>query len=173
MSTMENRTVLIVDDEGEVVEFLKMALEDDGFDVQTAADGLAALEIVRQQKVDLISLDLVMPKYSGAKFYRELQKNEAWKNIPILIVTGHAKDDLGRTDLEQLTMSGPGIYLEKPIKPTEYVRAIRDMLKMEPSAESAGVPDTVALKERLMDLMEKADEQSLKRVLQVLDKENT
>ena len=74
MTDNANKTVLVVDDEPDVVRFLTMALEDNGFTVITAKDGLEGLEKARKFKPDLISMDLVMPKHSGARMYRELQK---------------------------------------------------------------------------------------------------
>ena len=62
MTTVEPRRILVVDDEQDIRDFLKAALEDAGFQVQTASDGLEALEVVRNNPPDLISLDLVMPR---------------------------------------------------------------------------------------------------------------
>ncbi len=126
--------VLVVDDESDVRSYLRSALEDAGFLVQTASDGLEALEAIRHDAPDLISLDLVMPRHSGAKLYRELKKDKELSKIPVLIVTGHARDDLGRTDFEEMTMSGPGVYLEKPVRPDTYVSAVRKLLGIETQA---------------------------------------
>ncbi len=95
MAENAKKTILVVDDEADVRNFLKAALLESGFTVILAEDGNIALEQVKKQIPDLISLDLVMPKKSGAKFYRELSKNKGWKKIPVIIVTGHARDDLG------------------------------------------------------------------------------
>ncbi len=163
------RYVLVVDDEPDVRSYLRSALEDAGFFVRTAADGLEAIEIVRREPPDLISLDLVMPRHSGAKFYRELQKDKTLSKIPVLIVTGHARDDLGRTDFEELTMSGPGVYLEKPVRPESYVSAVRRLLGME-TAEAAGASeaDTGALRRSLNEALSAADPETLRRALEAL-----
>ena len=132
MATETKKTVLVVDDEQDVRDYLQTALEDAGFQVETACDGLEALEAVRRNRPDLISLDLVMPRHSGAKFYRELHKDKTLQHIPVLIVTGHARDEMGRADFDEMTMSGPGVYLEKPVRPKSYVSAVRKLLGMEP-----------------------------------------
>lgn len=168
MSSAEQKTILVVDDEQEVVQFLAMALEDAEFNVLTASDGFEALEIIRQQKPDLISLDLVMPKHSGAKLVRDLKKNKEWARIPIMIVTGHARDELGRADFEELTMSGPGIYLEKPVKPKEYVNAVRTILHMVPTEETRPESDAETLKEEFRALVEGASEETLRDALRIL-----
>ena len=75
MNSEQPRRVLVVDDEADVRDYLRSALADAGFSVETAVDGQEAMETVRRHPPDLISLDLVMPRHSGAKFYHALQKD--------------------------------------------------------------------------------------------------
>ena len=164
-----NKRILVVDDENDIRRFLCMALEDAGFQVESAADGHEALEKVKQNPPDLISLDLVMPKKSGARFYQDIQRNKEWSKIPVIIVTGHAHDDLGKTDFEELTMSGPGIYLEKPVKPDNYVAAVRKMLGMPIQDEE---PDFSEVKNELKSLLDNADPETLKMMMNSLKKAN-
>ncbi len=166
MSEQERKCILVVDDEADVRDYLRMALEDAGFGVTTAADGLEALRKVRQVKPDLISLDLVMPRHSGARFYHDLQKDKDLAKIPVLIVTGHARDDLGRADFEELTMSGPGIYLEKPVHPDSYVAAVRKLLGIE--SPSIAASDAEALRSELAEALAGADSETLKRALTLI-----
>jgi len=161
-----NKRILVVDDESDVREYLKAALKDAGFEVETACDGLEALESIRRNPPDLISLDLVMPKHSGVKCYRELQKDKTLSNIPVMTVTGHARDDLGKADFEEMTMSGPGVYLEKPVSPHSYVSAVRKLLGMEPLEPK--VPESEELHSELSDAMKGADKEALQRALEVL-----
>jgi CheY-like chemotaxis protein len=157
-----------VDDEPDVRSYLRNALEDAGFAVETAVDGLEALEMVRRSPPDLISLDLVMPKHSGAKFYRQLQKDRKLSRIPVLIVTGHARDELGRADFEEMTMSGPGVYLEKPVRPAAYVAAVRRLLGMEIPETPA--PEPADLRRELSRALSGADRDALQRALDALRK---
>ncbi len=140
--TTTGKLVLVVDDEEDVRRYLAAILEDGGFEVQTAADGNVALEFVETRSPDLISLDLVMPQKSGQRFLYALRRNRAWSGIPVLIVTGHAHDDLGRNDLDDILagkmISGPKVYLEKPVSPDSYVRAVRRQLGVE--EEDTGAP---------------------------------
>jgi CheY-like chemotaxis protein len=168
MTETIRKRILVVDDEADVREYLKAALEDAGFTVAVAADGIAALDSVRQSAPDLISLDLVMPRHSGAKFYRDLQKDKRLSKIPVLIVTGHARDEMGRADFNEMTMSGPGIYLEKPVKPDAYVSAVRRLLGVE-SPEPA-LPDQEQLRRELAGALSGADRETLQRALEVLKK---
>ena len=168
MSGEAQKHVLVVDDEADVRSYLSSALEDAGFQVATATDGLEALEMVRRRPPDLISLDLVMPRHSGAKFCRELQKDRALAKIPVLLVTGHARDELGRADFEEMTMSGPGVYLEKPVRPATYVAAVRRMLNLEiAEPEETPQPD---LRQELSRALSGADREALQRALDALRK---
>jgi DNA-binding response OmpR family regulator len=168
MADNVHKTVLVVDDEADVRNFLTAALEEAGFNVITAEDGNQALEAVKKQVPDLISLDLVMPKKSGARFYREMTKKKEWSKIPIIIVTGHARDDLGKADLKELTMSGPGIYLEKPVKPDNYVAAIKKLLGMDTTAEEKESAELVEMQSDLKNLIDDADRETLKKLQELM-----
>lgn len=168
MTSPAEKTVLVVDDESDVRQFLTAALSEAGFTVVTAVDGFEALEQVKKFKPDLISLDLVMPKQSGVRFYRELTKNKEWANIPVIIVTGHARDDLGKADLKELTMSGPGIYLEKPVKPDNYIAAVKKTLDLDTSEEEAAAAEKVTLQSELKTMVDDMDAETLKKLREML-----
>ncbi|HNU91127.1 MAG TPA: response regulator [Spirochaetota bacterium] len=156
------KVVLIIDDEDDVRSYLEMALEDAGYEVLTASDGNEGLTRLSEKTPDLISLDVVMPKGSGVKFYRELKKKPEWSAIPVIIVTGHARDELGKTDFTEMTMSGPGVYLEKPVTAVKYVEAVGTILGV--GVKKTAGPDD-GLKEELKSLIDKADPETLKEIL--------
>jgi len=166
MNMAARKRVLVVDDEKDVRDYLTAALEDAGFDVETASDGLEGLRKARQSTPDLISLDLVMPGHSGARLFRELRKDKALSAVPVLIVTGHARDELGRTDFEEMTMSGPGVYLEKPVSSSSYVSAVRKLLGME--SMEALPPGSNELRLELSDALSGASREALQRALDAL-----
>jgi CheY-like chemotaxis protein len=168
MNTEKPRRMLVVDDEADVRDYLRSALEDAGFEVETATDGLEAMEAVRRSPPDAISLDLVMPRHSGAKFYHALQKERLYSKIPVLIVTGHARDELGKADFEEMTMSGPGVYLEKPVHPDTYVAAVRRLLGMEENEAPRTQPED--LRRELSRELSGADRDALQRALDALRK---
>ncbi len=170
MKEPEKKTVLVVDDEADIRTFLSTALIEAGFEVITANDGFEALKKMEERTPDLISLDLVMPKKSGVRFYREMSKNKVWRDIPVLIVTGHARDDLGRSDLKELTMSGPGIYLEKPVKPDNYIAAIKKLLGLDASEEEMKIADKVELQSEVKNLVDEIDLETLKKIKDMLKK---
>jgi DNA-binding response OmpR family regulator len=162
------KTVLVVDDEEDIRRYLSAALEEAGFNVLTAFDGDTALNAIKTNRPDLISLDLVMPKKSGVKFHRELIKNKDWARIPVIIVTGHARDDLGRSDLRELTMSGPELYLEKPVNPENYIAAVKKLLGMEVSEVEAESVEKVKMQNEIKDLLDNADLSELEKIKRLL-----
>lgn len=167
-----NKTVLVVDDEADVRNYLQSALVNNGFDVITASDGLEAIEILKKTIPDLISLDLVMPRHSGIKFYHDLQKNKAWSKIPVLIVTGHARDNLGKVDFENLMMQGPGVYLEKPVKPEKYIEKVCLLLNIEIPEELKKKQEETedSVRQQILDSLSKADTETLKKAFEALNK---
>jgi DNA-binding response OmpR family regulator len=170
MPEILKKKILVVDDEADIRNFLSAALLEAGFDVMTAEDGEAALEKIKKQIPDLVSLDLVMPHKSGAKLYHELLKNKEWSKIPVIIVTGHARDELGKSDLKELTMSGPGLYLEKPVKPDNYIAAVKSILKMDTTEEEKKAAETVNLQNELKNIIDDADQKTLKKIKELLNK---
>ncbi len=164
-------TILVVDDEPNVRLYLQTILEDAGFMVITASDGEEALKMIKQKSPDFISLDLVMPRKSGHKLLYELRKDPALSQIPVLIVTAHARDEMGQKDLDDLlenrVMSGPGTYLEKPVSPDAYVRAIQRALGIDDSRE---LSEKRSLKDELAKSLEAASPEAMRRALEALKK---
>lgn len=173
MTRPEDKTVLVVDDEPDVRIFLKSALEDAGFKVITASDGNEAIGVLNSRKVDFISLDLVMPGKSGARCLYEIRKNKAWSRIPVVVVTGHARDELGRSDFEEIfkgkTISGPQVYLEKPVKPKDYVNMVKRQLGIEVEEPAGEGPQPENLKANLKELLDNADPETLRKMKELLE----
>jgi CheY-like chemotaxis protein len=173
MSAAEKKYVLVVDDEPDVRSYLAAILEDSGYEVGSAGDGKSALEMVEERAPDLISLDLVMPGKSGARFLYALRKNREWARIPVIIVTGHAHDEAGREDIEDLlagkAISGPETCLEKPVTPEGYVSAVRRQLGL--TVESSPAPvrrEAVDVRAELHRALEGADAETMRKLLRML-----
>lgn len=171
MAQTRDKKILVVDDEPNVRDYLAQILLDAGFTVVTAKDGIEAMEIIRRDPPDFISLDLVMPKKSGHRLLHELRKDKNLSRIPVLIVTAHAQDELGAEDLQDImdnrVISGPGVYLEKPVKPLDYVRAVQRALGIP---ESPGDEDRITLQEELQQALPSAEPHALRRALEALKK---
>jgi CheY-like chemotaxis protein len=83
------RKILIIDDDPNIVSYLEDVFTDNGYATCTASDGVDAVEIVKKEKPDLITLDLEMPKEWGPRFYRKLtQQDPEFKKIPVIVISG-------------------------------------------------------------------------------------
>jgi CheY-like chemotaxis protein len=173
----EDVTVLIVDDEVDITNYLGTVLTDAGMNVLIAHDGDEALGVLKSQVPDLISLDLVMPGKSGIRVMMELRKNRAWSRIPVIIVTAHARDpkvqrDL-RESLSESTMVGPSLYLEKPVTPQSYLKSICDIVGVEAELEGPMFGDSSeSLRSEARQLLDNADAATLEAVLGRLREES-
>ena len=128
-------TVLVVEDEADILQVLQYNLEASGYHVITATDGPTALEAVRIRKPSIILLDLLLPGYSGLEICRRLKGREETARIPILMLTAKAEESDRIVGLEL----GADDYVTKPFSPREVtlrVEAILRRLRQPESAES-------------------------------------
>jgi signal transduction histidine kinase len=116
--------VLVVEDEAALGAAVAEALRDAGFAVERAADGLEALERVRQQPFDLIVCDLKMPRLDGAAFYHELAAQQPGMTQRILFVTG----DVAGTDAERFLEDSGCRWLAKPFRLRDLLRTASEMI---------------------------------------------
>jgi CheY-like chemotaxis protein len=136
---MTKKTILVVDDEADVVAYLSALLQDAGYAVRTAADGQKAIDDVRRQKPDLVSLDITMPEKSGVRFYREMREDPELAEIPIVIVTGVTSPLAGAKGVgsferfisSRKQVAPPDGFFEKPIEREQFLAKLADILGEE------------------------------------------
>ena len=169
MAKASEKTVLVVEDEPDVRFFLQTVLEDAGFNVITAADGDVAWTMINEQRPDFISLDLILPKRSGHRLLKDLRQDAALKKIPVLIVTAHAEDDLGRNDpesiLDRVIAEGPGKLLQKPVRPIDFIRCVQEALGVQ---EEENVEARLMLKDQMRRMMESAGPDALRAAMEAM-----
>jgi len=124
---LQGRTILVIDDEPDVRDFISAVLEDNGAQVITASDGDKGIELARQHEPDLVTLDLSMPGKDGAKVFEEMRNDPSLATLPICIVTG--RPEL-RKLVYQSAVRSPEGYLDKPISEETLVFNIRKMLEV-------------------------------------------
>jgi CheY-like chemotaxis protein len=127
------KKVLIVDDEPDVVSYLEMILHDNGFDTDTAVNGNEALEKVRSDRPDLVTLDISMPEASGTRFYKELKTDPATRSVPVFIVTAVTGLGGDETAYEKFISNrrlvpAPEGFFHKPIDRDAFVAAVKEIL---------------------------------------------
>ena len=172
MALASEKTLLIVDDEPDVRNFLSACAEDAGFNVVTAVDGDDALAKVRSVDPDLMTLDMVMPKKSGYKVLKELRGMDKYAELPVIVITAHANDEFGSEDMQKMYTSfsgpkAPKFTMEKPITPQKLMKAIADILEveLEPAGGKAETATTLAA------MLGGADQDTLEKVRQLLAKQ--
>lgn len=119
---MEKLTVLVVDDDREIVESIAIFLQADGYLVRKAYNGLEALDIVMTENVHLIILDIMMPELDGIKTLLKVRES---KNLPIILLSAKSEDAdkiLGLT-------AGADDYITKPFNPSELVARVKSQLR--------------------------------------------
>lgn len=127
------KRVLIVDDDSDIITFVVTVLEEHGYTPIIAKNGEEGLAKVKQDNPDLVLLDVLMPKQSGIKMYRELKTDESMKSIPVVILSGIAKRTFLRSQ-EALTEFGgqnvpePEAYIEKPVEPEELAEIVKEFV---------------------------------------------
>ena len=117
-------SILVVDDSAVVVEAVRDALEQDGYDVMTAGDGLEALDVIKKNRFDLILLDIDMPRMNGYQLCKILKRDENFKTIPIVMLTAKTSD----TDRMWGLKAGSDEYLTKPFNYTKVKEVLRRFL---------------------------------------------
>ena len=133
--SVTERRILIVEDESDFAALLCSILVKAGYMVSTACNGEEAFAEVQRTRPDLITLDIQMPRQSGAHFYRKLKSNEQYEAIPVVVVTGLTRDDRDMEHvlhrfLETEHIPHPEAYVEKPIEESDLLEAIERAISL-------------------------------------------
>lgn len=117
------RTILIVDDEYGIAEIVGDVLSQHGFTVLTAINGRLGLATLSQTKPDVILLDVMMPVMTGPEMLRELKRSEAWRRIPVVMMSA-----VGPTALTPKERESIEAFISKPFTYEELMEALRTAL---------------------------------------------
>jgi DNA-binding response OmpR family regulator len=117
-------SILVVDDQPQLLGSIQMTLELAGYRVHTAGTGIEALAVLQVQPIDLILTDIGMPQLDGYQLCRRVRADSRWDAIPLLFLTARGSDD----DIRYAKSLGSDDYLVKPIEPEDLLAAVRDSL---------------------------------------------
>jgi CheY-like chemotaxis protein len=120
--------VLVVDDNDNIRRLICINLELAGFEVDTARDGVEALERVAAQRPDVVTIDWKMPRLDGVGAVEALRADPRTRSLPIVMVTAYAQAG----DAERGRRAGVDAYLAKPFEPEELVAAVRRLAGLDP-----------------------------------------
>lgn len=118
-------TILIVDDQPELLMGIQMTLEAAGYNVLTAPDGHIALELLQREIVDLILADIAMPELNGYQLFERVRAEPTWLRIPFVFLTARAM----ASDIRYGKTLGVDDYLTKPVKPEDLLAAVEGRLR--------------------------------------------
>jgi two-component system alkaline phosphatase synthesis response regulator PhoP len=145
------KKVLVIDDDKNAGKVFSVALNENGYEPIIAYDGREGLEKIEQNEIDLIVLDVMMPKKTGFVLFKELKRKEEYKDIPILMLTGVAESLMGldaqkegtferpydslreslRKAIQEMRESGearPEMFVEKPVDPDAFIEKVRKLI---------------------------------------------
>ena len=122
---MNNPRILIIDDDKDVTDLVAVRLKSHGFRIIAMNDPLDALEYLKKDTVDLIILDLVMPKIDGYEMLRKIRSNKKTKKVPLIVLS--AKSD--QSDKVNALNMGAQDYITKPYEPEEFLARVKLVLK--------------------------------------------
>ena len=140
---MAGKKVLVVDDDVKTVELVRLYLDRDGYQVLTAYDGVEALRLARENRPDIIVLDLMLPDIDGLEVCRTLRHES---DVPVIMLTARTTDQDKLTGLDL----GADDYVTKPFSPKELAARVRAVLRRLPGERG---PEEVKSGELSMDFM--------------------
>jgi two-component system cell cycle response regulator DivK len=124
---MERKKILVVDDDKKNRYLIFFLLEKEGFEVVIATNGFEGIEAARKQQLDLIIMDIKMPKMDGHETTRRIRRLKKYKSIPIIALTSYAMME----DREKAMKAGCTGYMSKPITPETFTSEIKKFLEVK------------------------------------------
>lgn len=120
-------SVLVAEDEPNIVLSLQFIMKKAGFDVRVAEDGEQALQEIKQQKPDALLLDIMLPKKDGFAVCEAIKSTAAWSDITVIMLTAKSRD----TDKQRALSLGADDYITKPFSTRELVDRLSGLLEIK------------------------------------------
>jgi two-component system, OmpR family, alkaline phosphatase synthesis response regulator PhoP len=122
---LTNQTILVVDDEQDLLDLIEYNLKKEGFNVLKAENGVEALKVAKENLPDLVLLDIMMPKMDGLEVCDKMRSDANLKHIPIIFLTARGDE---KTEVDGLD-TGADDYVTKPISTTKLISRIKAVLR--------------------------------------------
>lgn len=122
------KTIVVIEDDKESGEIIRMGLEEHGLDIDIQTDGLSGLEAVRSKKPDAVILDIKIPKMNGYEVCTAVQSDEALRHIPIMILTGLTTGNETTDDQEWKDRMEVADFMSKPFDIDDFTHRVLAML---------------------------------------------
>ena len=122
--SIAEKKILVVDDEPFILKSLTFVLKKEGFHVESATNGVEAMETIQREKPDLVFLDIMMPKMNGLEVCQWIRQDPLLRDIYVIILTAKGQE----ADREKGLKIGADEYMTKPFSPSSVVRRIKEIL---------------------------------------------
>jgi len=122
-----DKKILVIDDDPNLVTYMTALLEDNGYVVISAGDGEKGIQKAQTEQPDMVLLDITMPEKSGVRFYREVKENEKLKSIPVVMVTG-MREEFENFIKTRRKVPPPDGYFSKPVDKDELLNTIKKLI---------------------------------------------
>ena len=119
-----SKRILIVDDEPSIVISLEFLMKREGYEVEIAADGEAALKALAEGHPDLVLLDVMLPRMNGFEVCKRIRANPAWREVKVLVLTARGRD----SEIARGMGLGADVYVTKPFSTRDLVAQVRRLL---------------------------------------------
>jgi two-component system, OmpR family, alkaline phosphatase synthesis response regulator PhoP len=138
---MHSKSILIIDDETDILDFLSYSLKNEGYEIYTAENGQEGLNLAIKKRPDLILLDLMMPVLDGIETCQLIRKDVTLKNVLVVFLTSRAEDYTQVACLE----AGADDFINKPIRPRVLAAKLASLLRRESRGQFAGASDNSSI----------------------------
>jgi two-component system phosphate regulon response regulator PhoB len=147
MSGVVTKTLLLVEDDPDLLEVLRLTFDREGFKLLLARDGEEALDLAQRMAPDLIVLDLMLPKIDGVEVCRRLREHPSFKRTPILMLTAKSEE----SDVVLGLGVGADDYVTKPARPRELVARVRSLLRRSGAKEPTVTEELISVGPLIID----------------------
>ncbi len=120
-----SKTILIVDDEPNILLSVEFLMKREGFEVRTAEDGQVAIEMLAENRPDLMILDVMMPRKNGFDVCKQVRADPDFKNLPIILLSAKGRE----VEIAKGLSLGADAYITKPFSTHELVSKVKELLK--------------------------------------------
>ena len=147
MADMMQKTLLLVEDDPDLLEILRLTFEMEGYRLVLARDGDEALKMAHRHGPDLIVLDVMLPKLDGIEVCRQLRAESAFRRVPILMLTAKGEE----SDVVLGLGIGADDYLVKPARPRELTARVKNLLKRVAPDDSTVIDSLITVDDMVID----------------------
>jgi len=138
---MQNKQIVVIEDEPDILEVLCYNLEREGYKVFESLDGSEGLALIKQKMPDLVLLDLMLPSMDGLEICRQLKANQRTQHIPIIMVTAKGEE----SDVVLGLGIGADDYIPKPFSPRELIARVKAIIRRSERVEQLENKDVIEI----------------------------